>query len=288
MYQKLSEINRRPALFERYTAESLWADEYRSKRMLAFHLNEAIDVSSRNIQSIDAAVSWIVGKFDLGPGKSLCDFGCGPGLYTSRFAASGAEVTGLDFSANSIRYAREQADRAKQKINYIHTNYLEFEPTDQFDLITMIMCDFCALSPSQRKHLLNLFDQCLKTDGAILLDVYSMAAFSEQEEASYHEKNQLDHFWCEEDYFCFVNRFKYDSDAVFLDKYDIFPENGGAETVYNWLQYFSPDSLSGELEAAGFAIKDIYADVAGNAFSKQHSEFTVVATKTRARPDVSC
>ncbi|MEW8167711.1 MAG: methyltransferase domain-containing protein [Candidatus Thiodiazotropha endolucinida] len=28
----------------------------------------------------------------------MCDLGCGPGLYTKRFFAQGAEVTGIDFS----------------------------------------------------------------------------------------------------------------------------------------------------------------------------------------------
>ena len=74
----------------------------------------------------------------------------GPGLYTSSFAKRGkAKVTGIDFSSNSIKYARQTAEKEELKIDYICQNYLEFNTDKKFDLITMIMCDFCALSPEQ-------------------------------------------------------------------------------------------------------------------------------------------
>lgn len=280
MFEELEEINRKPEPFEIYTADSLWANDYRSKKMLDFHLNEGIDISSRNVEFIKNSSSWIVEHFQLGPDKSACDFGCGPGLYASRLARSGAKVTGLDFSENSIRYAKEQAGNSKQNIKYIHVNYLEFEPEEQYNLIIMIMCDYCALSPSQRKILLSKFHDCLEEDGAILLDVYSMAAYAEREESTSYEKNQLNHFWCEGDYYCFVSTFKYDDEAVVLDKYNIFQENGKYEVIYNWLQYFSPESLAQELSEAGFTVKQFYKDVAGRPHSEQHSEFAVVVTRT--------
>lgn len=279
MFEKLDEINRRPGVFSLYTAEALWADEYRAKQMLGFHLNEHIDVSSRNADFIDASAAWMIDYFDLEAGKSVCDFGCGPGLYTSRLATSAAHVTGLDFSEHSIQHAREQAEINNQKIDYIHANYLEFEPNKEFDLITLIMCDYCALGPSQRKRLLGILHGSLKTGGAILLDVYSMAAFADRTEDSFYEKNQLDHFWSKDDYYCFVNTFKYEDEAVVLDKCSIFGESGETETIYNWLQYFSQSSLSEELSRAGFVVEKLYKDVCGRPFSEQHLEFAIVATK---------
>jgi len=279
MHKLLNEINTKPEVFSRYTADSLWTDDYRSKQMLALHLNESVDVSSRNIDFINRSSQWIAEHFELGRGKSVCDFGCGPGLYTSRFAKSGARVTGLDFSENSLRYAREQAKQHRHTINYIHTNYLEFEPQEPFDLLAMIMCDFCALSPAQRKTLLKKFHACLKDEGALLMDVYSMAAYAQREEVAIYEKNQLNQFWFEGDYYCFLNTFKYDEAAVVLDKYSLFPENGAPETVYNWLQYFSPESLEQELSEAGFTIHKTYGDVASIPYTDQCSEFAIVARK---------
>ena len=98
MFKELEEINKRPEPFQFYTAEELWTDEHTSKKMLEFHLSESIDVASRNIQFICRSVDWISSQFHLDKSKSICDFGCGPGLYTTRFAERGSQVTGIDFS----------------------------------------------------------------------------------------------------------------------------------------------------------------------------------------------
>ncbi len=48
MFKELKKVNYRPRPFEFYTASELWTNEYTSKQMLEYNLNESIDVSSRN------------------------------------------------------------------------------------------------------------------------------------------------------------------------------------------------------------------------------------------------
>jgi 2-polyprenyl-3-methyl-5-hydroxy-6-metoxy-1,4-benzoquinol methylase len=157
MFKELERINERPKPFQFYTASDLWTDEHTSKQMLSFHLNETIDVSSRNTESITRSVDWITAEFNIVRGYKIADFGCGPGLYSARLAKRGASVTGIDFSGRSIEYAKDVAAREQLNISYVHQNYLEFETEDQFDLVLMIMRNFCALSPTQRKGLLRKF-----------------------------------------------------------------------------------------------------------------------------------
>jgi len=57
MFEELEKINTRPKPFELYTASDLWTGDHVSKMMLSFHLNEEIDVSSRNKEFIDRSVS---------------------------------------------------------------------------------------------------------------------------------------------------------------------------------------------------------------------------------------
>ena len=278
MFEELIEINSRPEPFQFYTADELWANEHTSKQMLEYHLNEAIDVSSRNKSFIERSIEWIVSHFGVDDKTSIADFGCGPGLYTTRLAEQGATVTGIDFSENSIEYAKQVAEQKNLEISYLHTNYLEFETTHRFDLITMIMCDFCALSPDQRKIMLSKFSSLLTPGGAVLLDVYSLNSFNQQEESATYELNQLNGFWSHEDYYCFVNTFKYDKEKVTLDKYTIIDESQ-KRVIYNWLQYFSKESLSEEFEKNGFKIESFYSNVAGETFDSEASEFAFVAKK---------
>mgnify|MGYP003588695577 CR=1 FL=1 len=278
MFKDLEAINERPGPFQFYTASDLWNDEHTSKQMLSFHLNEAIDVSSRNAEFITRSVEWIASEFPIDRDTKIADFGCGPGLYASRLAKRGANVTGIDFSKRSIEYAKEFAAREQLKINYVNQNYLEFETEDRFNLVLMIMCDFCALSPTQRKGLLCTFRKILKPGGSVLLDVYSLLAFDQREEVATYEVNQLNGFWSPNKYYGFLNTFKYNEEKVVLDKYTII-ESERTRQVYNWLQYFSPEALERELVEAGFFVKGIYSDVAGNPYNQESSELAVVASK---------
>jgi 2-polyprenyl-3-methyl-5-hydroxy-6-metoxy-1,4-benzoquinol methylase len=278
MFEELEKINARPEPFEFYTASDLWADEHTSEQMLAFHLNEAIDVSSRKAEFINCSVEWIASHFDVGAGVKIADFGCGPGLYATRLAQRQADVTGIDFSRRSIHYAQEVATRDGLSIRYVNQNYLEFETDDRFHLILMIMCDFCALSPVQRKQMLKKFHKMLKPGGSVLLDVYSLAAFEGREETAIYEANLLNGFWSPNNYYGFLNTFKYQSEKVILDKYTII-EADRTRTVYNWLQYFTPETLEREFSECGFVVEGFYSDVAGSPFDKENDEFAVVAKK---------
>jgi 2-polyprenyl-3-methyl-5-hydroxy-6-metoxy-1,4-benzoquinol methylase len=194
MFKELEEINSRPAPYQFYTADELWTGEYTSKKMLEYHLDESVDLSSRNKIFIDRSVAWIVAHFGVDGNTSIADFGCGPGLYTTQFAEKNADVIGIDFSERSIRYAKEIADKNGLDIIYLQQNYLEFDTEKHFDLITMIFCDFCALSPSQRKTLLDKFYKFLKPGGSVLLDVHSINTFDNRVEIATYERNQLDNF----------------------------------------------------------------------------------------------
>jgi 2-polyprenyl-3-methyl-5-hydroxy-6-metoxy-1,4-benzoquinol methylase len=262
MFKELKEINSRPKPFQFYTADELWTNEHTAKQMLQYHLNEAVDLSSRNTNFIDRSVDWIVSRFGVDTTTEIADFGCGPGLYAKRFAEQGAKVTGIDFSENSLKYAKEVAAQAGLDIDYVHTNYLEFETDRKFDLIIMIMCDFCALSPEQRKIMLAKFHSLLKPGGSVLLDVHSLNYFIQREESATYELNQLNSFWSPEDYYCFVNTFKYDEEKVSLDKYTI-----------------SKDSLQDEFKENGFKVEGIYSDVAGTPFNPESPEIAIVGGK---------
>lgn len=276
IFKELEQVYKRPDPFEFYTAADLWADEHTSRQMLRFHLNESIDTSSRRIEFINRSVDWITSRFSINKETMIADFGCGPGLYTIRLAQKQALVTGIDFSPNSIEHARNAAREKDLSIDYACQNYLEYSTDKRFDLIIMIMCDFCALSPEQRRQILQKFRTHLRPDGSILFDVYTLNAFKARQKTSVCEINLLNGFWSPNRYYGFLNSFKYEDEKVVLDKYSIFEANQ-SKTIYNWLQYFSVEGLKSELLDCGFIVTDLYSDVAGNTYDWQGNEMAVVA-----------
>jgi cyclopropane fatty-acyl-phospholipid synthase-like methyltransferase len=277
MFEKIKTINQKPKPFEFYTAAELWTNEHTSNQMLTYHLNDDVEASSRNSAFITKSVDWIINKFKINADSKVIDFGCAVGHYTNALAATGASVTGIDFNATTLDYARQQASEKGLNVNYIQADYNEFETEEKFDLVIMIMCDFCALNPMQRAALLKKFKVMLTPGGAVLMDVYTLNAFDKKTEDASYEKNQLFNFWSAGDYYTFINSWKYEAEKVALDKYVIIEDGKADRVIYNWLQHFSQDSLKAEFEAAGLNVKGFYGNVAGSEYDAAGDEMAIVA-----------
>jgi len=276
MFDFLCHVNHRPEPFSEYTARELWTDAHTSKKMLALHLDPHTDAASRSRQFLDRSADWIVSHFGLASGARVADFGCGPGLYAQRLASKGADVTGIDFSEGSLRYARGEAAREGLQIEYVQANYLTYETERRFDLIMLIMCDFCALSPEQRTVLLRKFRSLLAPGGHILLDAYGLAMLDSREESAVYAPDLDDGFWSSEPYFGFRTTFKYERERVLLDKHTIV-EREHVHRIFNWLQCFTPEALASEFTRCGLRVAERWGDVAGGSYDHEATEFAVVA-----------
>ncbi len=278
VYRALRQAAERPVPFCRYTAETLWTEAHVSEQMLRCHLDENFGQASRRRDFIDVSAAWIADRFGLTADSRVADFGCGPGLYTTRFARAGARVTGIDFSRRSIAYARKTADEEGLAIEYCYADYLKFDTGRRFDLITLIYYDFCPLSPEQRRILLGTFRRLLRDGGQILLDVAALPMLGNKQESLEFDHRPGGGFWAAGDYFEMKRVFKYDAERVSLDKYTIWEPERSWE-VYNWLQYFDRDALAAEFAAAGLKITAYYGDVAGCDFDPDGEGFAIVAAK---------
>ncbi|MBI9049327.1 MAG: methyltransferase domain-containing protein [Anaerolineaceae bacterium] len=278
MFNQLEKILSRPKPFEVYSTDVLWTDEHTAKQMMKHHLDPDVDISSRRHSFIENSANWMIERFKLHSGKHVIDFGCGPGLYTQRFARSGAQVTGVDFSSNSLDYARKQAEKEDLSIDYILQSYFEFEGNQKADLITMIFCDFTAMNLAQRSLMLKKFATLLKPGGQVLLDVWSLAGYAHREESTSITHSPDGGFWSTEPYFEFMNILKYDEEKVVLNKAVIIEAERTRE-VYIWHQYFSKEQLRKEFEAAGLRIHTWLGNVGGAEYDETLDEFAVIAEK---------
>lgn len=257
MYEQLDRLHQKPQPFSVSTIETLWTDPHLAQQMLAYHLDETTPLASRPPVQIDKTVDWIDARAQLA-GKSVCDLGCGPGLYAERFAKRGAHVTGVDFSANSIAHAQKSATDAGLDITYRVANYLADDLPANQDLVTLIYCDLCPLAPEQRRVLLKRVHDMLKPDGAFIFDVLTLPAFEARNEEVLFAHKAWNGFWSANDYFTFQHTFTYDRERVTLDQYTIVePER--TWQVYNWLQYFDADTITAELDNHGFEVVELTA-----------------------------
>ncbi len=275
MYEILADFLSRPAPFSVLTTELLWTDPHIAGEMLRFHLNESSDLASRRAATIDAFVDWLDRRVPLA-GRTIMDLGCGPGLYTARYARRGGLVTGLDFSSNSLAYARKTAEVANLAIDYRRADYLKDAfPGDQ-DLVTMIYGDYCAMAPDNRRLVLDKVRSSLKPGGIFLFDVFSTGMFDALREETTFGSRLMDGFWASGDYVGFKTTLLYPKDSIGLDRYLVVAPDRTFQ-VYNWMQYYTPDAITEEVLSAGFSTVEIVDFVTGETWPGDATAFAVIA-----------
>ncbi|MGH6761435.1 MAG: class I SAM-dependent methyltransferase [Phyllobacterium sp.] len=261
--------------FSRYTTDVIWTDPHIAGQMLRNHLDSETDHASRRAQTIDQIVAWIDGKIGLSD-KSVCDLGCGPGLYATRMAERGARVTGVDFSTSSIAYAQSSAAAQGLAIEYKQADYLTGElPIDQ-DIVSLIYCDLCTFSAEQRRALFARIKAMLKPGGIFVFDVFTAPQFAALHESATYAQRLMDGFWSPNDYFGFRNTFLYTEEKISLDRYLIVEPERRFE-IFNWLQYFDTETISSEVREAGFEVQEILDVTTGEPWIPAPSELAIVA-----------
>jgi SAM-dependent methyltransferase len=272
MYDLLCDISKQPEPFSICTVKELWTRPHLAQQMLDYHLSQETDLASRKCESIDLVVEWIDAQLDLSE-KSLCDLGCGPGLYTQRFESKGAIVTGVDFSERSVDYAKTQGANT---IRYIEADYLLDDLPSGFDIVTLIYTDLCALSPEQRKLLLGRMRGMLNPGGQIVLDVAGIGSFNQREEVTIIQDKMMGGFWAADNYVGIQRTFVYPEEYLCLDRY-VIVEPGEIWQIYNWLQYFTPEAIEAELQSAGFKIDEMVGDLTGISLQPKSDFIGIVA-----------
>jgi len=275
VYSDLDEFNRKPEPFSRYTADMLWTDPWIAQQMLKMHLDDSTDLASRKSQTVDGTVRWIDRKIGLS-GRNVCDLGCGPGLYAGRMATRGAKVTGVDFSAGSLEYAKSQAAAHNLDIEYRKADYLIDHLPGGQDVVSLIWCDFCTLSPEKRRALLERIKVMLNPGGAFVFDVSTTPQFEERREVMTYGRRPMGDFWSPEDHFGFQTNVPEDREKIVLDRYLIVAPDRRFE-IFNWMQYFDPETISREVRDAGFAVEALLNVRTGEAWTPEAGELAVVS-----------
>ncbi len=276
MYNNLIMSLNKPEIYTKTKVE-FWNDAYISKQMLKAHLDPEFEGASRKLAFIDNSVAWIQDIVPSTEHPLLLDLGCGPGIYAEKFTQNGYQVTGIDFSLRSIEYARKSAASKNFNITYLYQNYLEMDLGKRFDFITMIYCDYGALSTKDRQILLSKMYLHLKPGGKLLLDVFSMKKFNEFKEAQTWDVCLQDGFWRADEYVAINGCYKYPGNVT-LSLISIISKDG-ITPYYLWDTYYSKEDLIQEISCAGFKVCGVFGDVAGSSFHEESETIAILLEK---------
>jgi len=270
VYRELSKYLKRPDLFEP-SKEKFWNDPYISARILEAHLNPNHDSASRKPAFITRSADWIVSLLEKG--ASLLDIGCGPGLYTKRFSECGLNVTGIDLSEKCIEYARKHDANSQ----YITQNYLEMDYLEDFDMVTLIYCDYCELLPEERRELLSRVHRALKPGGMFLFDVYTPLKIRDKSDSTSWDNYPKGGFWSSKPHIC-LNATNIYGETAQGNRIVIIEED--AIKCYTfWECYFTRRILLDEAAPVGFLESGFYSDVTGRPYAENSETLCAILKK---------
>ena len=255
-----------------------WNDPHISQQMLAAHLNPNLDAASRRPETIVRTVNWIIRELALPYGAAVLDLGCGPGLYSLRFAEKGFQVTGVDYSERSVEYAKQAAADHKLDISYRFQDYLTLKDASLYEAALLIYGDFCPLSPAQRGTLLANIYRALKPNGWFVLDVSRQdLTHPDRSSTSWYATNAG--FWKPVPHLVLEQTISYLEQGLHLDQYSIVEADGTFSVYRNWRQEYTPESIAAELAAGGFEVQSFWGDLTGMPDTTDSEWIGIVAQK---------
>lgn len=274
---KLIELTKKPEIFT-LGDELFWDDPHISKQMLEAHLEPDWEAASKKHETIDKEVDWLVNCLNLKKEYKILDLGCGPGLYCTRFSDYQLNVTGIDYSRNSINYAKGYAKENDLNIRYIYQNYLTIDFEEEFDAIFLIYCDFGVLNDEERGQLLSRIHKALKPGGYFVFDVFTKNNRSKDELDRFWSVNDKG-FWKENPYIALAETFSYLEQDTYLDQTITFEEDGKISIYRIWERHYTKDKIGSVLGEYGFYVEEFLSNLMGEPFSDKSKKLGIVSRK---------
>jgi SAM-dependent methyltransferase len=255
-----------------------WTDPHISRQMLKAHLDQGFDGASYRFERIDAICVSLMQRLKLKQGSRVADLGCGPGLYSARLADAGCRVMGLDFSATAIDYARGQSTGKRNPPEYRVGNYLQWHETACYDAVLLIYEDYGVLSPQERRKLLANIHGALCDSGAFVLDVASLSAFHGRSGRAAKDLQALPSgFWRPHPHLVLEEHYLYETVHATCDRYIV--ADGEVKDYRVYQTYYSPQSITCEMENAGFRVEELQSGLFGGAWREDSAQIGVLCRK---------
>ncbi|MGY5880038.1 MAG: 50S ribosomal protein L11 methyltransferase [Candidatus Thorarchaeota archaeon] len=123
------------------------------------------------IQKFRQAITKIVKSND-----HVIDLGTGSGILAILAAQQGARVTAIDANAESLKYAKEAAEKNKlgDRIEFVHAHFQDFKPKEKADVIICEMLSSVMLIEQQIPASRYAVEHLIKSSGRIIPELVTL------------------------------------------------------------------------------------------------------------------
>lgn len=263
----------KPEIFEE-GKNNIWNEEKFSDYVLNSHFNSNIYGGSKDKNFIEKATSYISEKYPPQSYNNFLDIGCGPGLYAEKLKEKGYKVTGLDFSVNSIKYAKEKSDG---KVNYILGDLRNLKPETTFNISMIIYQTYATLPYTDRINFLSKIYQMTESNGILILDVPSKHMFNQYQDLKVWDYIEPNNIYIKDGFLLLYMVQKYKED-ILLKKSIYILESEEIIEFNDWMKHFDLTEIQNELSDY-FEVIEILSELDGSTYSSSSDTITLICKK---------
>ncbi|WP_443946385.1 class I SAM-dependent methyltransferase [Pedobacter sp. AW1-32] len=125
----------------------------------------------RNDAEAEFFIDQLTGYLKPAPGSKMLDIACGKGRHSIYLNKKGFDVTGIDLSNQSIKYAKQFENN---NLHFLVHDMRRLFYINYFDVALNLFTSF-GYFDTEKEHVnaLKTFRKCLKPDGVLVLDYFN-------------------------------------------------------------------------------------------------------------------
>ncbi len=206
------------------------------------------------------------------PINSVLDMACGPGRHVLGFSRLGLKVSGVDLSSYLLNQAANLIEQQQLDATLIHSDLLNYQPRQKFDLITNLFTSFGYYADAaENQQVLNNAFNWLNTEGTLVIDTFGkeQAAHAiEPVHCTEYDNGDLR----------FERPLLTENMNVYANEWILVRDNQAYRWEYEHFVY-SANELTAMLKQAGFKTVEIYGSFDTNDYDLAAERLVAVARK---------
>jgi 2-polyprenyl-3-methyl-5-hydroxy-6-metoxy-1,4-benzoquinol methylase len=222
--------------------------------------------SQRNQTEAERLVELIAKGLNLKANSSVLDMACGAGRHAITFAKLGFKVTAVDLSQRLISEAKKSAEQAGAEIDFVLSDILEFETSEQLDLVINLFTSIGYFENDEENYaVIKKAFNLLNDGGYFILDYFNK---------DFLLKNLIPTTVFSENGLKITQNRSIKGTRI-VKKITI-ENNSSIEEFYESVRLYSYEEILTYIKNAGFTIVKQYGDYFGNNYEKETSPRLII------------